>query len=79
MKSVMNSPAQLKPKPFPKMMVHETSGVVVLFTSPKIGTVVYVDASAQSRVSESTILGQNTSLWSPREFSDFRGTITLEN
>ena len=62
-------------KPFPKLMISNRSGNVVLFSSQHEGTVLYIGAKDQSSLK----LGDYSDEFSPNNFSDFYGSITLVN
>jgi hypothetical protein len=57
---------------FPKLMSSkEASGLIVLFQTPRIGTVLTKIASFN--------VGEYHTDWDPTSFYDYTGTITLEN
>jgi len=55
---------------FPRLMVLQDTNQVVLFTAPRIGTVVAGDYSP---------IGHHSDGWNFGSFKDFTGTVTLEN
>ena len=55
---------------FPKLMISET-GLVVLFSSSKLGTVIRGDRLWGA--------GEHSVIWIIDMFTDFDGTITLSN
>lgn len=57
---------------FPKLMTNK-DGIVVLFTSPCIGTVVSRTLGSCYKV------GYHSAGWAPEAFMDFTGKIELEN
>ena len=58
--------------PFPKLMISESTGVIVLFKSPKIGTVVFSGTSKN-------VAGHYERNWLKDCFIDYTGSVTLSN
>lgn len=57
---------------YPKLMIHESKSVVVLFNSLLSGTVVW-------NYKNFTRIGEYCDNWKAGEFVDFNGKISLEN
>ena len=70
---------QVPVKPFPKLMVEKPeagTGAVVLFTAPKVGTVVYAGYDDEEPPYET---GEHGTSWIMDCFKDFEGTVILSN
>jgi hypothetical protein len=79
MKSVIDkNPSLMIPKSFPKLMIVESTkkdddaGLVVLMSGFSTGVVVYSGSSIH-------LTGFHSSEWVMRLFTEFKGTVTLEN
>jgi hypothetical protein len=62
----------VKAKPFPKLMVSEELGVIVLFQDSTHGVCV-LPGQTNNRV------GEWACNWAPRSFKDFDGVVELSN
>ncbi len=69
--TVKNSDA-VEEKPFPKLMVSRKYGLIVFFSKPKYGTCIYADLTEDRP-------GDLSAVWDMNQFTDFHGTVTLEN
>ena len=69
-KSTINDNACTPVYPFPKLMIHK-DGLVVLFEESKRGMALDSDISMSA--------GDYSSNWVMDNFTDFKGTIQLEN
>ena len=73
MKSVLSKKCcEKKEKPFPKLMVHQNTGRVLLFSNKAEGTCVYKGSGIFR-------LGEHREHWSFREYSDYEGDVCLTN
>jgi len=71
MKSTLNNSGQTELKAYPKLMIDEEYGMVVLFVDEDYGTCVFSGASGEP-------LGRSTA-YTADDWNDYTGTITLEN
>jgi hypothetical protein len=58
---------------FPKLMIEERCGLIILFSSPGKGTVVNAGNTSIH------IIGDFVDMWCMEYFIDFDGTVILEN
>ncbi len=72
MKAIVRDGPAPDDKPFPKLMVGNRSGIIVLMVKSCAGTVVGNPASDFP-------LGTFSSTWTLEYFTDYPGTITLSN
>jgi hypothetical protein len=73
MKSVLsNKCCEKKEKPFPKLMIGDLTGSVVLFSKEKVGTVVYNSGNGGFKV------GTYLEDWGSG-FTDYEGDVCLTN
>lgn len=70
MKSEVKPVEKKSDKPFPKLMINKTTGLVVLFTDHSNGTVV-----KECPYNKIGAFGE----WEYSVFTDFEGTVTLSN
>ena len=70
-KSNVKGADESKKNPFPRLMVNDRTDLVVLFSDPDVGTVVSSKDACE--------VGDYVSDWIMDHFTDFEGTITLEN
>lgn len=62
-------------KPFPKLMIYiKTQKLVVLFAGQQVGTVVWADSD-----NPDWAVGDYDNDWDIERFTDFNGSITLQN
>ena len=61
-----------KEKPFPKLMCHKATGMIVLFSCPSKGTVI----ANQPHYRE---VGDHVDNWNMPAFMDFEGEITIRS
>jgi hypothetical protein len=72
MKAIVNKPAEKEQKiKYPCLMEHKPSGLVVLFTEPKTGTVL--------NKSQYFSFGAVSKTWDMESFTLFTDSITLSN
>ena len=69
----VNSVAPSVPvKPFPKLMKHIGSDLIVFFSAPECGMVLRESAKSNSQ-------GHCSNDWEPSSFIDFNGTLEISN
>ena len=69
----VNSVPPVKPvKPFPKLMKHKGTDLIVFFSAPGCGMVLRESTASNSQ-------GHGSNTWEPDSFEDFNGTLTLTN
>jgi hypothetical protein len=77
MKSIVNNITANKQKLFPKLMIHPTTGSILLATHQSdgrpYGTLIYIKPSTANSNDIGDVRG-----WS-NEFVDFEGSVTLSN
>ncbi len=71
MKSIVSNIVSKKELPFPKLMISDESRIV-LFTTPRAGTILH-DATGLHAA------GYVSTEWSQQYFSDFTGEIVISN
>lgn len=71
MKSTVNSNELKNSKPFPKLMITKI-GTIVLFTQSSVGICV-------SKGDSDNRVGAFFNNWDMSQFTDFNGTVTLQN
>ncbi len=64
-------------KPYPKLMTSGAGGSIILFTSPKEGTI--VGRNNNCEYPNNKPIGYHTTDWIPSNFEDFNGTVELTN
>jgi hypothetical protein len=76
---IQYTPSLMTPKPFPKLMNivgekkdNQHAGLVVLMSRAKHGVVVHSETGHYT-------VGHRSTEWFMSMFSDFRGTVTMEN
>lgn len=58
-------------KPFPKLMKHNNSDLIVLFQRYKEGVVLYSGSGHE--------VGENSKTWNIENFTDYNEPITIQN
>ena len=72
MKSTLNNPGKSDKPMYPRLMIDDEYGMVVLFETPDSGTCLFAGTANNEEVGNHDNYGSD-------DWSDYTGTITLEN